>query len=278
MRNLVFLIIKYLLYPLFILIVLLNILILLRGLSHIIPGYGIFGENSESNAFFSFWIDIFAVAAATGMIIITSKSIINNSNENKKNRQIQQNLIIFQVENHNLNQFKESSIALCECYSYNNFITVCNKFIQDNKSPLEDIKLLMNNTTNKHKSFLMNILPKAPGMVKLIDEEGKIYKFYNDVLLDLEVVASYMQLSSEYIFSNMISDKHSSEILSQIIVENIHLLDKENPKKWLNKILNIRLDIIDSNYIGPLWDLISEIYLKEKTRIGKYLIEDGEES
>ena len=45
----------------------------------------------------------------------------------------------------------------------------------------------------------------------------------------------------------------------------------EKKANWLKSILRKRIDVVDPEFINELWDLISKVYIWEKTRITKFM-------
>ena len=195
-----------------------------------------------------------------------------NAIENEENRKTQNKIMLYQISTQNLHLFKESCLALLDAYNYNRFVQICNLFIQQKKSPLEQIRIGFMEINKAHRSFLMNFIPSAPKMGELIEKEEELFKIYNAALLDIEVVISYLTFSKDYIKEHISTDNQASEILSMIIAKNITMLDSIEPKKWLDAILNQRLDIIDPELSNSIWDLISDVYLGEKARVNKIIM------
>ena len=195
-----------------------------------------------------------------------------NAIENEENRKTQNKIMLYQISTQNLHLFKESCLALLDAYNYNRFVQICNLFIQQKKSPLEQIRIGFMEINKAHRSFLMNFIPSAPKMGELIEKEEELFKIYNAALLDIEVVLSYLTFSKDYIKEHISTDNQASEILSMIIAKNITMLDSIEPKKWLDAILNQRLDKIDPELFNSIWDLISDVYLGEKARVNKIIM------
>lgn len=197
-----------------------------------------------------------------------------NVNEkcNEENRKNQNKIMLYQISTQNLHLFKESCLALLDAYNYNRFVQICNLFIQQKKSPIELIRIGFMEINKAHRSFLMNFIPSAPKMAELIDEEEKLFKIYKNALLDMEVVISYLTFSKDYIKEHISTDNQASETLSMIIAKKITMLESIEPKKWLDAILNQRLDKIDPKLTDSIWDLISDVYLGEKARVNKILM------
>ena len=195
-----------------------------------------------------------------------------NAIENEENRKTQNKIMLYQISTQNLHLFKESCLALLDAYNYNRFVQICNLFIQQKKSPLEQIRIGFMEINKAHRSFLMNFIPSAPKMGKLIEKEEELFKIYKAALLDIEVVISYLTFSKDYIKEHISTDNQASEILSMIIAKNITMLDSIEPKKWLDAILNQRLDKIDPDLSNSIWDLISDVYLGEKARVNKIIM------
>ena len=235
----------------------------------------IVGDNTDWLTFWGNYLGGSIGALAT--LFVLFKTLQQNHEENEENRINQNNLAIFQVETNNLNLFKESCLILCDTYDYNRFVQICNSFIQESNSPLNLIKTGFSDVIKAKRLFLMNFMPSASKMRQLLDKENDIFKYYNSKLLDFEVVVSYQNLPKKYIKTHITADKHTSKSLALIIKKNIAQLDDLDSQKWLNKILNECLDEIPSNFIEPLWNLISDVYLSEKVRIAKFLVGYGTE-
>ena len=199
MKNLIPIIIKYILYPVLIIILLLNVLMLLRGLCHIIPGYEIIGNNSESNIFFSFWIDIFAVAASTGMIIVTAKSIKRNSQENENNRKLQIDAIEYQTKIEWVNKLKEGIAIYLESINDDVHIKFATEYKNiDNKEEINFIELInkliseANQAKLKLGTLFIGIVDSKTTAFEI--ELQKYYDRYLDLLMDLQYFFSINKL------------------------------------------------------------------------------------
>lgn len=200
-----------------------------------------------------------------------------NREENERNRETQYKLMQYQIASQNLHLFKESCIELCKVYNYNTFVEICNLFVQNSLNPMPLINKVFSKKINAERLFLMNIIQgndaqSSHKINRLMDEAEHVQEFYVTTLLDLQAITSYLNLSKEFIKSHILKDVHASEQLKKIIIDNFASLDTTDKKKWLNTILNKRMDNIDSHFNEVLWDLISEIYLDEKKRINKILL------
>lgn len=217
MKNIIPIIIKYILYPVFLMILLLNVLILLRRLYHFIPGYEMIGNNSESNNFFSFWIDIFAVAASTGMIIVTAKSIKRNSQENKINRTLQVNTTLYQTRINWINLLKEYTTALISALNddvhgqfvlvYNNhkgsqninFVELINTLTSEaNIAKFKLESLLIGETNNETEIFLNSV--------------KEYHKKYLDLLLDLQFFFNIKYLLGKEVLEGDVNEYKGTQL------------------------------------------------------------------
>lgn len=233
-------------------------------------------NQAGSAAWLGFWGGYLgSTIMACVTLYVLNQQLKQNHKENKKNRTNQNNLVLFQVEISNLNSFKESSLVLCDACNYNRFVQICNTFIQESKSPLDLIKIGFSDVVKANRLFLMNFMPSASKMNELIDLVEAISDYYNSKLQDLEIVTSYLNQSKERIKNNITTDNLASKELVTIIKKNIKQLDELDSQKWLDKILNEYLDEINPKFMEPLWELISVVYLSEKARIAKILVEDG---
>ncbi len=226
------------------------------------------GSTSDWHNFLAVYLG--ALIGATVPFIILYKTLQNNSKENKQNRKTQVLLIKHQSESVDLQNFKKSATALCDSFCYNKLVKICNLFILDDVMPLDLIKKGFQEMIIAKRNFLMDAIP-APAMVALIDEEARLYDYYGEILLDLEVVVSYHRLSVSTIKSDITDDPHASAILKEIILKNITALNDNNAKSWLNKILQMRLDVVNPNMTEKIWDLISQVYISKKNEIIDYL-------
>lgn len=236
---------------------------------------------NNPSVWLGFWGTYLAGIASLGMIIITSLSIRKSSQENKenlilarKNIEVQNKLMEFQVANNNLHIFKKACVDLCDALKYNDLVKICNGFIINNEDVLHLVQLKMDEAITAKRQFLLNTFVNVH-FPELLDIEAETYDYYGNILLDLEVVVSYSNQSKEYVLNNIVSDKHSSKELSQIINTNISLLDIQDVNKWLSSILEKRIEIVNPNFIEPLWDCISKVYISEMRHIYK-LIESND--
>lgn len=220
MKNLIPIIIKYILYPVLIIILLLNVLMLLRGLYHIIPGYEIIGNNSESNKFFSFWIDIFAVAASTGMIIVTAKSIKRNSQENENNRKLQIDAIEYQTKIEWVNKLKDGIAIYLESINDDVHIKFATEYNNiDNKEEINFIELInkliseANQAKLKLGTLFIGIVDSKTTEFEI--ELQKYYDRYHDLLMDLQYFFSIKKLwFREEFIENLLEYKNTQTKLN----------------------------------------------------------------
>lgn len=226
------------------------------------------GSTSDWHNFLSVYLG--ALIGATVPFIILYKTLQNNTIENKQNRSTQIMLIKHQSESDDLQNFKKSATALCDSFCYNKLVKICNLFILDDIMPLDLIQQGFSELIVAKRNFLMDAIPN-PVMVALLDEEKRLYDYYAEILLDFEVIVSYYKLSVDTIKSDITDDSHASGTLKEIILKNITELNDDNAKKWLNKVLQKRLEVVDSNMTEKIWDLISQVYISQKTKIVDYL-------
>ena len=226
------------------------------------------GTTSDWHNFLAVYFG--ALIGAAVPFIILYKTLQNNTKENKQNRSTQILLIKHQSESSDLQNFKKSASALCDTFCYNKLVKICNLFILDDVMPLDLIQQGFREMIIAKRNFLMDAIP-APDMVALMDEETRLYDYYGEILLDLEVVVSYYKLSLNTIKSDITDDPHASSILKEIILKNITELSNNNIKSWLNKILQMRLDVVNPNMTEKIWDLISQVYISQKSKIQDYL-------
>lgn len=226
------------------------------------------GSTSDWHNFLSVYLG--ALIGATVPFIILYKTLQNNTIENKQNRSTQIMLIKHQSESDDLQNFKKSATALCDSFCYNKLVKICNLFILEDIMPLDLIQQGFSELIVAKRNFLMDAIPN-PVMVALLDEEKRLYDYYAEILLDFEVIVSYYKLSVDTIKSDITDDSHASGILKEIILKNITELNDDNAKKWLNKVLQKRLEVVDSNMTEKIWDLISQLYISQKTKIVDYL-------
>lgn len=218
MKNLIPIIIKYILYPVLIIILLLNVLMLLRGLYHIIPGFEIIGNNSESNNFFSFWIEIFAAAASAGMIIITAKSIIRNSQENEANRNLQIDTILFQTRINWINLLKEYTTSLINALNddvHSKFILFYDNIEKKNINFAELIsKLTSEANIAKFKLDSLLIGETNNETERFENSVNEYYKKYLDLLLDLQFFFNINKLWLKEEFEERIAEYERIQLKS----------------------------------------------------------------
>ena len=219
------------------------------------------GSTSDWHNFLSVYLG--ALIGATVPFIILYKTLQNNTIENKQNRSTQIMLIKHQSESDDLQNFKKSATALCDSFCYNKLVKICNLFILDDIMPLDLIQQGFRELIVAKRNFLMDAIPN-PIMVALLNEGKRLYDYYAEILLDFEVIVSYYKLSVDTIKSDIIDDSHASGTLKEIILKNITDLNNDNAKKWLNKVLQKRLEVVDSNMTEKIWDLISQVYISQK--------------
>ncbi len=223
------------------------------------------------------WIGFFAcyfgsIITAVISFVILYKTIIFNQKENERNRVLQNNLMLYQIGHDNLKSFKEASNLFCRTLNYNNLVEIVNLFILESKSPIDRIKQEFANTIEVERlSQFFIIAEPSKSFLELIREQNNVIDYYNTVLLDFEVITSYLNLSGNYIKTHILTDEHSSSILKDIISRNFADLDMENPKKWLNNVLAKRLECVNPKFLEKTWSLITAIHLDETNRLKSLL-------
>lgn len=265
---------KYLIYFLIVLIILAVIFIGVPLLVNTIIGTPTpksFALYGKSEGWHNFWaVYLGAIIGSSIPFIILYKTIKANERINNENIQAQRLLTKFKTESENLHNFKCSATQLCDSYSYNRLVKISNTFILDDIMPIDLIHQGFNDIIVAKRHFLMDAIP-AKDMINLLDEEQRIYDYYSQILLDLEVVVSYKDLKYDKVLTDIIHDEHASPVLQKIIHDNISSLTMEKKVDWLKSILRKRIDAVDSEFINELWDLISKVYIWERTRITKFM-------
>ena len=161
-----------------------------------------------------------------------------------------------------LNLYKPSTI-----FSGHTCAEIVNVF-RCNESPIRLIKQeFANSVEAERQSQLYMIAEPTKAYLDLISEQERVISYYNTILLDIEVITSYLNLSSTYIRQNILIDKHSSPILKEIIAKEFQQLNDEKPKVWLDSLLEKRIDAVNPNFLDKTWDLITKIYLDETLRL-----------
>lgn len=227
------------------------------------------------------WIGFFAcyfssIVTAIISFVILYKTILFNQKENELNRALQNNLMLYQIGHDNLKSFKEASNIFCRALSYNNLVEIVNIFILDSKSPIPRIKQEFANVVEAERLSQFYIIAEpSKDFFNLVQEQDKVISYYNTVLMDFEVIVSYLNLSIPYIKSHILIDEHSSQILRELISRNFKLLDSLEPKKWLDKILTERIELVNPKFIDNTWSLISKIHLNEINRLKNLLESHG---
>lgn len=196
MRLLIF---RYLILPIVIIVLLLNVIYMMKYAYHLIPGYSIIGESEETRGFFSFWINVFMVAASTGMIIITSKSITRNALENENNRKLQINSILYQTNIEWINKLKGEVSNFFEAINDNVYIKFALEF---NKAEvnlnLNFSELISSLTQNVNRAKLnLGTLFIGEKDNRTVEYERKIQIYYDrylKLLLDLQFFFSINKL------------------------------------------------------------------------------------
>lgn len=225
----------------------------------------------KTEGWHNFWaVYLGALIGSTIPFIILYKTIKANERINNENIRAQRLLVKFQAESENLHNFKSSATRLCDSYSYNRLVKISNSFILDDTMPIDLVHQGFNDIIVAKRHFLMDAIP-AKNMINLLDEEQRIYDYYSQILLDLEVVVSYKDLNYDKVITDILLDEHASPILQQIINDNLSRLTTENKTNWLKSILRMRIDTVNPEFINKLWDLISKVYIWEKSRITSFI-------
>lgn len=236
-----------------------------------------FFNEAGSSAWLGFWGGYLGSVIMAGVTLyVLHMQLKQNQLENQQNRSIQNNLILYQIGHDNLKSFKEASNLFCRTLNYNNLVEIVNLFIQESKSPINRIKQEFANTTEVERlsNFYIIAEPSKP-FLELTHEQDRVINYYNTVLMDFEVITSYLNFSASHIRKGILIDKHSSPVLNEIISHNFAFLDTEEPKKWLNKILIKRLEKVEPKFLERTWELISEVHFKEMMRL-KSLLSDND--
>ncbi len=209
-------------------------------------------------------------------LFVLHKQLEQNQFENQQNRKIQNNLMLYQIGYDNLKLFKEAGNYFCRTFSYNNLVEIVNVFRYNSESPIRLIKQEFSNSVEaERQSQLYMIAEPSKTYLDLISEQERVISYYNTILLDIEVVTSYLNLSSTYMRQNILIDKHSSPVLKEIIAREFQQLNDEKPKVWLDSLLEKRLDVVDTKFLNKTWDLITKVYLDETLRLKTLLQIEG---
>ena len=162
--------------------------ILVNALSLCEAKYKVFGFQSP---WLSFWGTYLAAVASLGMIIITAVSIHRNSEDNKKNREIQSNVIKYQTRLQWINQLKEVITSYCDSINDNvhgQFALFYNEHISQTNVNFSSLihELSSRATYTKFKIDSCLIGSDDP---KETFFSGQVYSYYirfTDLLLDLQ--------------------------------------------------------------------------------------------
>lgn len=238
-----------------------------------------FFNEAGSSAWLSFWGGYIGSTVMAGVTLyVLHAQLEQNHLENQQNRNLQNKLMLYQIGNDNLKLFKEASNLFCKTLNYNNLVEIVNVFILESQSPIDRIKQEFANTTEVERlSNFYIIAEPSKHFLELIDEQDKVIGYYNEILMDFEVVVSYLNLTTSYIKNNILTDKHSSSSLKDIISQYYPSLDNQDPKKWLNTVLAKRLEIVNPKFLERTWVLISNVHLEELERLKSSLKGNGTE-
>lgn len=238
-----------------------------------------FFNEAGSSAWLSFWGGYIGSTIMAGVTLyVLHAQLEQNHLENQENRNVQNELIRYQIGNDNLKSFKEASNLFCKTLNYNNLVEIVNIFILESKSPIDRIKQEFANTTEVNRLSKFYIIAEpSKHFLELIKEQDQVLGYYNEILMDFEVVVSYLNLTTSYIKNNILTDKHSSSYLKDIISQNYPSLDTQDPKKWLNTVLTKRLEIVNPKFLERTWELISNVHLEELKRLKSLLKDNGTE-
>ncbi len=228
-----------------------------------------FFNEAGSSAWLSFWGGYLGSAIMAGVtLVVLHKQLEQNQYENQQNRAVQNNLMLYQIGYDNLKLFKEAGNYFCRTFSYNNLVEIVNVFRCNSENPIKLIKQEFGNSVEaERQSQLYMIAEPTKTYLDLISEQNRVISYYGAVLLDFEVITSYLNLSSTYIRKNILVDKHSSPVLKEIIAREFQHLTDEKPKMWLDSLLEKRLDVVDPKFLDKTWDLITKVYLDETLRL-----------
>lgn len=238
-----------------------------------------FFNEAGSSAWLGFWGGYIGSTIMAGVTLyVLHAQLEQNHLENQENRNVQNKLMLYQIGYDNLKSFKEASNLFCKTLNYNSLVEIVNIFILESQSPIKQIKQEFANTTEVERlSNFYIIAEPSTYFLELIKEQDKVLGYYNEILMDFEVVVSYLNLTTSYIKNNILTDKHSSSSLKDIISQHYPSLDNQDPKKWLDTVLVKRLEIVNPKFLERTWELISNVHLEELKRLKSLLKDNGTE-
>lgn len=219
----------------------------------------------------TFWATYIAAAASLGMIIITMVSIQNNFVENKKNRELQLNILLYQQEQTWLNQFRKAAAEYVALYSYNDLVDVAN--IAREEAPYKAFYLVKELFSRAGKADLnLAFIQKESDLFKKLNKDKTtLFVFYNQVLDDLQILLTIRISNPEIsLKKGRNTVKGLSDDMQNIIDQIIEECPQDNIKNQFNTAIMTRIKLIETCE-EKLRAQFNEYINLEQTRINNIL-------
>lgn len=198
---------------------------------------------------------------------------VTNKNENEVNRKLQIGIMKYQLDLNNLNQFKNACIACQRAYAYNSLCEIANLTNRDKTIPLTRIKELFAEAASAHRGVDIIDYEENEYTSLFLCQHKQIYKMYTQALLDLEVLVSYLDYTPDDAEKGLMGDGYSSASLKQLIMNEIGMIHSKGVAITIKRIINLRLDLVDKDFIESLWEEAFKYINYEKDRINNTLLE-----
>ncbi len=239
-------------------------------------------NQAGSSAWLSFWGGYLGSVIMAGVTLhvleqqlsqnhnVNVQNRNNNKVENKSNRELQLNILLFQQEQQWLDKFRQVAVNYLEIYSYNDLVDVSNIARKDPYKAFYMVKDLFSRA-GKADLELSFIQRNSELFNKIDTDKTLLFIFYNEVLGDIQSLLS-IRIDDE---NATLSDRFQSlsditEDMRNIIIQILKELPDDSIENQFNTAILTRIKLV-KNCEDKLRDWFCEYIKEEQYRINNIL-------
>lgn len=257
-------------------VILLVVPLLLNFLLLIPTSFKVVGTDTDWLSFWGGYLG--AILSAMVAFYVLSKQLAQNQEqneinrtlnkeENDANRNLQVQIMEYQIGLNNINQFKEACLCCHKAFSYNSLCYIANMPHTDKRAIMSEIMDLMESAASaKRKVDMVEFIPTQSAK-DFLCLNCKIYHSYTTTLLDLETLVAYLNMDDISAFNGLTSDSHASDLLKPIISKHLPDLTSLGANKSIEIMINERLNLVNPNDIEKLMEKAFSFIQEEQNRL-----------
>lgn len=219
----------------------------------------------------SFWAGYISANVAFIILYIQRK---DNKRENKRNRELQLNILKHQQEMQWLNMFRKASVDYVSSYNYNDLVHSINIMRKNPEEAFNVLGALLDRLA-KSDTNLAYIGWRGENHKVLYDICAAFFTLYNDVINDVQNMLIYIINSKNVTFEAFCIDSKNMDITTEMrnIIAIIATQDGINMAQRFNDVAITRIKIIEER-AEKIRDVFAEYITAEQKRIDDILTAD----